>query len=197
MVKAGFSKDFIKISIIPDGGSLLEEPVQHPRTLSRLATLAIAAAVVCGVPAAAEAKTWSVPTAVSVKDASSLTSSELEDALMVEINEARARNGLRKIWNFDLCTDQLSEQWGDRIARTGLFEHRDQGEVIRKCNNSWAGETLVRGTGLTPAAMVDLWLNSPGHREILLNPRARRAGVAITNDSQGRTIGVVNLVRHN
>ena len=171
--------------------------MQHPRTLSRLATLALAAAVVCGVPAAAEAKTWSVPTAVSVKDASALTSSDLEDALMVEINEARARNGLRKIWNFDLCTDQLAEQWGARIARTGLFEHRDQSEVIRKCNNSWAGETLVRGTGLTPAAMVGLWLDSPGHREILLSPRARRAGVAITNDSQGRTIGVVNLVRHN
>ena len=43
--------------------------------------------------------------------------------------------------------------------------------------------------------MVDLWLDSPGHREILLSPRARRAGVAITQDAQGRTIGVVNLVR--
>lgn len=169
----------------------------HPRSLPRLAALGVAAAVVCGLPAAAEAKTWSVPTAVSVKDAGTLTSSDLEDALMVEINQARARNGLRKIWNFDVCTDQLAEQWGDRIARTGLFEHRDQTEVIRKCNNSWAGETLVRGTGLTPTAMVDLWLDSPGHRAILLSPRARRAGVAITNDSQGRTIGVVNLVRHN
>ena len=42
--------------------------------------------------------------------------------------------------------------------------------------------------------MVDLWLDSPGHREILLSPRAKRAGVAITRDAQGRTIGVVNLV---
>ena len=116
---------------------------------------------------------------------------------MVEINNARAANGLRKVWNFDVCTDELAEEWGARIARTGLFEHRDQSEVIRKCNNSWAGETLVRGTGLTPAAMVDLWLDSPGHREILLSPRARRAGVAITQDPQGRMIGVVNLVRHN
>ena len=95
-----------------------------------------------------------------------------------------------------LLTDQLAEQWGARIARTGVLEHRDQREVIRRCDNSWAGETLVRGTNLSPEAMVSLWLDSPGHREILLSPRAKRAGVAITRDAQGRTIGVVNLVRH-
>jgi uncharacterized protein YkwD len=151
----------------------------------------------CSVPAAADAKTWSVPRAISSADPADLTNSQLEDALMVRINQARATNGLRKIWNFDVCTDRLAEKWGQRIARTGVFEHRNQGEVIRKCNKSWAGETLVRGTGLTPEEMVRLWLDSPGHREILLSPRARRAGVAITTDGQGRTIGVVNLVRHN
>lgn len=168
------------------------------RTLSVLASAVVAAVVMCGVPAAAQATTWPVPAALdTAKDVTELTGEELETALMVEINKARAANGLRKIWNFDVCTDGLAERWGERIARTGVFEHRDQSEVIRKCNNSWAGETLVRGAGLTPKTMVDLWLDSPGHREILLSPRARRAGVAITEDAQGRRIGVVNLVRHN
>jgi uncharacterized protein YkwD len=188
----------IKIRVSPSNAHLpLEEPVHHSRLASLLATIAVAAAVVCGTSSAADAKTWSVPRPVAVKHASALTSGDLEDVLMVRINDARAANGLRKIWNFDVCTDQLAEEWGARIARTGLFEHRDQNEVIRKCNNSWAGETLVRGVGLTPEAMVELWLDSPGHREILLSPRARRAGVAITQDPQGRMIGVVNLVRHN
>ena len=166
-------------------------------TLTRLAALGVAAALSFGVPATAQAKTWSVPRAVSASDPADLTNSELEDALMVRINQARAANGLRKIWNFDVCTDELAEQWGLRIARTGVFAHRDQGEVIRRCRHAWAGETLVRGTALTPDEMVRLWLDSPGHRDILLSPRARRAGVAITKDGQGRTIGVVNLVRHN
>jgi uncharacterized protein YkwD len=181
--------------------------VVHPRSLVRLATLTVAAAVVCGVPASAEArtKTWTVPrtTAHAVASASgadlamgTVASDVLEDALMVEINQARAAHGLRKIRSFDACTDQLAEEWGRRIARTGLFEHRDQDEVIRRCDNSWAGETLVRGVGLTPEVMVDLWLDSPGHREILLSPRARRAGVSIEQDGEGRVIGVVNLVRH-
>jgi uncharacterized protein YkwD len=170
--------------------------VRHPRPLSVLASTVVAAAVMCALPSTAEARTWSAPSTVAVKDAAELTTDDVEDALMIEINRARADNGLRKIWNFDVCTDQLAEQWGSRIARTGVFEHRDQSEIIRRCDNSWAGETLVRGTDLSPGQMVALWLDSPGHREILLSPRARRAGVAITQDSQGRTIGVVNLVRH-
>ena len=185
----------------------------RPRTRTKLATVVVASAVLCALPSAADAKDWSGPrspaswsgprtsahavSAGAQLDEGAVASDALEDALMAEINDARAANGLRKIWNFDACTDQLSEEWGERIARTGVFEHRDQTEVIRKCDNSWAGETLVRGVGLTPDAMVDLWLDSPGHREILLSPRARRAGVSIEQDAQGRMIGVVNLVRRN
>lgn len=173
------------------------------RLATRLALACVAATVVCAVPGAAQARaegkatsrTWAVPAQAAVKDVAELSNSDLEDAVMVAINQARAENGLRKIWSFDVCTDALAEQWGERIARTGRFEHRDQGEVVRRCDTSWAGETLVRGTDLTPTAMVELWLDSPGHRQILLSPRARRAGVAITVDPQGRTIGVVNLVR--
>jgi uncharacterized protein YkwD len=170
--------------------------VHHLRSLTRLAGLGLAAALVAGVPAATEATTWAVPRTASAIVPVDASSDQLEDALMVRINQARAEHGLRRIWNFDVCTDELAEQWGARIARTGVLEHRDQREVIRKCDNSWAGETLVRGTDLSPETMVSLWLDSPGHREILLSPRAKRAGVAITRDAQGRTIGVVNLVRH-
>ncbi|RYB96684.1 CAP domain-containing protein [Nocardioides glacieisoli] len=188
----------------------------HPtRTLARLATLVVASAALCAVPSAADAKDWSGPRSTAnwsgprtsahavgagaqlgeELDEETVASDVLEDALMAEINAARAANGLRKIWSFDPCTDQLAEEWGQRIARTGLFEHRDQNDVIRRCDNSWAGETLVRGVGLTPEVMVDLWLDSPGHRDILLSPRARRAGVSVEQDAQGRVIGVVNLVR--
>lgn len=183
------------------------------RTLARLTTLVVASAALVALPSGADAKDWSGPRSTATwsgprtsahavsagapLDEGTVASDGLEDALMAEINDARAANGLRKIWNFDACTDQLSEEWGERIARTGLFEHRDQNEVIRTCDSSWAGETLVRGVGLTPDVMVDLWLDSPSHREILLNPRARRAGVSIEQDAEGRMVGVVNLVRRN
>ena len=176
------------------------------RLVSLLATLVVATTVLVAAPATAGSlgrpvvrdATWHAPTSLDdAGDVRSLSMNELEDRLMAEINTARDANGLAKVWVFDACTDRLAEQWGERIARTGLFEHRDQNEVINRCDNSWAGETLVRGSGLTPREMVDLWLDSPGHRAILLSPRAKRAGIAITRDSKGRMIGVVNLVRHN
>ena len=176
----------------------------HRRALVRLATLAVATAAVCSVQGTAEAKRWTVPRTGSFsvavsgaeRDAPRAEGDALEDALMGEINAARAAHGLRKIWSYDACTDRLAEDWGRRIARTGVFAHRDQDEVNRVCGTSWAGETLVRGYGLTPDAMVDLWLDSPSHREILLSPHARRAGVSVGQDAQGRVIGVLNLVRH-
>lgn len=184
--------------------------MRHPRprsrrSLARAATAAVLGAAVLAGPSGAvaaasrwepAARTWSVPTVLLEDATSSRDRDRLEDALMVRINDARAALGLRKIWNFDVCTDELAEQWGTRIARTGVFAHRDQGEVIRRCRHAWAGEALVRGTALTPDEMVRLWLDSPDHRAILLNPDARRAGVAITEDAQGRVVGVVNLVRH-
>ncbi len=167
------------------------------RPAALVASLCLAATTLLGTAGAAHAGTWPVPTSLdTTRDATGLPMAELEDLLMVEINQARADNGLDPIRVFDACTDRLSERWGRRIARTGDFVHRDQGEVIDRCRGSWAGETLVRGTGLTPEQMVQLWLDSPGHREILLSPRAQRAGVSITSDDQGRMIGVVNLVRH-
>lgn len=169
--------------------------MQQARPLSRLAALGVAVALVCGVPSAAQARAEGARVVTADRDTVDLVNKDLEDALLVEINRARSTQGLRPIRSLDVCTDALAEQWGNRIARTGRFEHRDQGEVIRKCNSSWAGETLVRGADLEPGDMVELWLDSPGHREILLSKRARMAGIAITRDAQGRTIGVVNLVR--
>ena len=165
---------------------------------SLTASLLVAAAVLLALPSTAQAATWPVPTRdQAAPDATSqtLTLDEFETALMVTINEARLANGRRPIALFDSCTDRLAERWGRHIAGTGVFAHRDQDQVIRRCDTSWAGEALVRGTRLTPRSMVDLWMDSPPHREILLSSRARHAGVAVVPDGQGRLIGVLNLTR--
>ncbi len=120
---------------------------------------------------------------------------EFEDQLLAEINEARVANDRRKIGGYHSCVDRLAELWGAHLATTGVLEHRDQNQGLRTCDVTWAGETLVRGTGLTPESMVRAWLNSPDHRAILLNRKARQAGVSVTTDQQGRRVGVLNVVR--
>lgn len=161
-------------------------------TLGLLAPL-LALLAVTAPGGAAGASTWAVPT-TRTEDAPASTA-EFEDQLMVEINKARTANGQARIRVYDRCADRLAERWGTHLARTGLFEHRDQHQVLARCHVTWAGENLVRGTGLTPEAMVEAWLASPGHREIMLNRKAKRAGVSVTRDGQGRLIGVLNVVR--
>lgn len=167
------------------------------RTPTALAVASLGLVLALGSTGTAGAAPESVPQSArqGTGAASGLATDASEDALLARINATRAGEGLPAIRSLDVCTDALAEKWGEHIARTGRLEHRDQRQVIRRCDGSWAGETLVRGTDLTPDDMLALWMDSPGHREILMSPRARRAGIAITTDGQGRTIGVVNLVR--
>jgi len=143
------------------------------------------------VGAPAHATLSRVPTAAPVAAANS--GPAFEDQVMVKINAARARAGLKPVRFFDSCVDRLATAWGRRIASTGRFAHRDQHQVLRKCRQSWAGENLIRGAGLTPRAIVAAWLASPAHRAVLLKRRATRAGLAVVIDGQGRQVGVLNV----
>lgn len=167
-----------------------------PRVLTRLLA-ALAAGLVmsltCLLSATpAQAQVWVVPAPNPALDPS-LNLDEFENRLMASINEVRVNAGLRPVRYFDSCVDQLAESWATRIANTGALEHRDQHIVLRRCDQAWAGEDLVRGTLLTPAIVVQAWMDSPSHREILLKKRASRAGLAISVDGSGRFVGVLNF----
>jgi uncharacterized protein YkwD len=95
--------------------------------------------------------------------------------------------------SFDPCIDRFAERWARHLAATGDFEHRDQRRILRRCDLTWAGENLIRGSVLTPAATVRAWLRSPGHRAVLMKPRANRAGIGVRVDGRGRIVGVLNF----
>ena len=132
-----------------------------------------------------------VPTTAPASAAES--GAAFEARVMVEINDARTRFGLAPVRFYDSCVERLATAWGHHIASTGIFAHRDQHQILRKCNQAWAGENLIRGTDLTPRAIVDAWLNSPAHRAVLLKGRATLAGMAVVIDGQGRQVGVLNV----
>jgi hypothetical protein len=70
----------------------------------------------------------------------------------------------------------------DRIKRTGYI--RD--------DRPWrVGENLAWGTGAlaTPGAIVRAWMNSPGHRENILNAHYREIGVGVVPGNPARTDG--------
>lgn len=116
-----------------------------------------------------------------------------EQQLTSEINRARKRAGVPAIRVADACLDRIAEDWSRHLLDLADLAHRDQSVVLRRCDQSWAGENLIRGSGLTPAQAVRAWLASPPHKAVLLKHRASRVGIAVRLDRRGRYVGVLNL----
>jgi uncharacterized protein YkwD len=116
-----------------------------------------------------------------------------EARILGVVNKHRKAAHLKPVRSVNGCIDRFSERWARHLADSGDFVHRDQHRILRKCDLTWVGEDLVRGTGLTPASAVRAWLRSPSHRAVLMKPRANRAGIGIRIDGQGRVIGVLNF----
>ncbi len=162
--------------------------------LTRVAS-ALTATTLAVVAAAgpAQASVWRVPKPDhSVNPATH--PNEYANRIVAKVNQARARAGLKQLRVYQTCLDGQAERWAKRLAESGRLEHRNQQRVLDACNLHWTGETLARGAGsLSPGGMVRAWMHSPGHRAVLMKPRATLAGVAIRRDAQGRVVGVVNL----
>ncbi len=163
----------------------------RPFALS-LALVVAPAAMFTAVAPPASASIWAVPAPDTSLDPL-VHLSEFESRIVVRINKARKAADLKPVRYFDSCVDGFSERWAGHLADTGDFEHRNQRKILKRCDLNWVGETLVRGTGLTPLSAVKAWLKSPTHRAVIMKPRANRAGVGVRLDDQGRLVGVLNF----
>lgn len=179
----------------------LSRHLPHPTTrgvvrrplavLLMLALLPLAAALSA---APASAALWRPVVNSSVDPSRNLN--EFEDRVLVKVNQRRANRGLRPVRVFETCLDGMSERWGKHLASTGRFHHRDQGKVLSRCDLSWAGENLARGESMSPGDVVRAWWASPGHRALMLKPRATRAGLGVKRLDDGRPVAVLNLGDH-
>ncbi|MCJ7437873.1 MAG: CAP domain-containing protein [Acidimicrobiia bacterium] len=78
----------------------------------------------------------------------------------------------------------LAAGWAQHLATTGVLAHRDLNGV-----GGWTylGETIVQGScGISDDAVVNLWMNSPPHRDTMLSPVYTSAGVARACAADGR-----------
>lgn len=118
---------------------------------------------------------------------------EYEERILVAVNRKRAKAGLPRVRFFHACADLLAEAWAVKLSLVGDLVHRDQRVLLRRCDYDWAGETLVRGSGLTPQSAVRAWMASPTHRAVLMKRRADRAGVGTALGLDGRLYTVLNF----
>ena len=140
-----------------------------------IAVLASTFAVVGGTTTSADA--------ASLSYIRSISPDTFESRVIANINREREARGLRKVRGHS-CTDYYAERWGRYLSRNLEFFHQDLDPFFDKCHATYAGETLARGA-VTPKEIVRLWMNSPGHRAILLSKNPRRIGVGAYLDSRG------------
>ena len=121
------------------------------------------------------------------------SANQLEQLVLVELNKVRRSHSLAPL--------RLSRQLGAAadahsraMARFGFFAHesRDGSSFDQRVRGYYGprgrvwsvGENLLWSTqGIQAKAAVDLWMQSPGHRQNILMPRWREIGVSAVSVS--------------
>lgn len=145
------------------------------------ATMSMAVAAPAQAQASNCANTAIVPSAANT--------SQVRQATLCLVNEERTSRGLPKL-KINSTMTRLAQSYAERMAREHFFSHtapdgstqttRLQKTGYFKNARSWyVGENIFEApTGSdTPAAIVDNWMHSAGHRANILNRKLRDAGM--------------------
>jgi uncharacterized protein YkwD len=126
----------------------------------------------------------------------------LEEATLCLLNGERADRGLAPLAPNGRLAAAATAYAQDLVAGS-YFSHtgRDGSGVADRIERSgylprgagWMlGENLAWGTGglATPGAIMQAWMNSPGHRENVLNPGFREIGVGVVGGNPAAANGL-------
>ena len=109
----------------------------------------------------------------------------IERRLVERINDVRAVHGLRRL-HMRAALNRGAHSWSLYLVRADSFYHArlapGTGEILAWGTCSW----------FRPAQAVRMWLDSPGHRALLLRPGFRYVGAGWTRGSW-RSYGCVEM----
>jgi uncharacterized protein YkwD len=117
--------------------------------------------------------------------------STIRSATVCLLNRRRASHGLRRLRR-ERDLRQAAQAYAEQMINGGFFGHVSAagGGLVDRLkasgfitpDQSWlAGENLAWGAGAlgTPRAIVREWMQSPGHRANVLDPRFHHVGVGV------------------
>ena len=172
----------------------------HRRFAAALA-LAMTGFALSAAPATATVTTTSIVTAAApaqqtvspLERIRGMDPQTYERKVRRQINKKRANHNLSRVKG-NACAARIAQDWSDYLAPRFEFFHQDLSPFFKKCNTTYAGETLARGA-ITPKRMVRLWMESPGHRRILLSKSPRKVGLGATLDPRGDWVVTADFIR--
>jgi uncharacterized protein YkwD len=105
-------------------------------------------------------------------EASAASPNHAEKKLIAKVNDARAARGLRRL-RVGSTIQTYSHRWAWYLLSRDAFFHGSFGDGVRE-NIAWL--TCRRGWART---IVSMWLNSPVHRDAMLDRSARSMGTGV------------------
>jgi uncharacterized protein YkwD len=161
----------------------------HPRPA--IVVLAVLSGLLLAAPAAAAEQACPSSDATPAN----ATKREIVRATLCELNRERAHFGLRRL-TIDKRLAKAARRHARDMARRNYFSHDTLGggsfvDRIRAAGylrgaHSWTvGENLAWGSRShsRPRTIMQLWMNSPGHRANILNPSFREIGIGVAYDA--------------
>lgn len=112
---------------------------------------------------------------------------QYQQRLLVLVNAERGRHGLHPL-AITRCGDGYADRWADSMARRGVMEHQKLRAVLDSCGARAVAENVAYGT-VTADRMMEMWMNSPGHRANILRPEMTHVGIGSTKRADGRVYG--------
>ena len=109
--------------------------------------------------------------------AASATAATVQEEIFAEVNAERTAVGLPPLAR-DSTIDAAAQEWANHLSSTGMFAHSTSQWRTDRIPFGWDthGENIAKGYR-TSAAVMDGWMNSPGHRDNLLRSSFTRIGV--------------------
>ena len=103
--------------------------------------------------------------------------------IFVLVNAQRAAHGLRPVL-MSPCATRYAAPWTTHMAATNQLVHQSLAPILR-CPARAAGENIAYGN-VTADQMMNMWMNSAGHRANILNPKFNRLGIGAVRTTSGR-----------
>ena len=129
-----------------------------------------------------------------------LPGESVEEQVLVLVNQAREEHGLAPVEWHDGAAAVALEHSEDMEARS-FFDHvnpegQTPGDRLTEGGvvfTGW-GENIAAGY-MTPEAVMDGWMNSPGHRDNILHPMWTHLGVGVTDPVYPGPYWTQNFIR--
>jgi uncharacterized protein YkwD len=151
---------------------------ENRRTLSVFAALLVC----CSAGASAAAADSIVSPASRAPTGASLAPSAQELAILRAVNGVRARNGRRPL-GLGPALHRAARSHSVDMARRGYFDHGAFAQRLRSfgVRARMLGENIAYATepGFNASVVLQMWMTSPPHRSVLLDPSFRRIGVGV------------------